>query len=1069
MSLLQVSRQENVFDTRPKSYPIQTIALEMRKGNATLPNHEAPIRTLKQVTLYAREIQEQKGKAAYEIIKQGMPQFAPAISPSGEMSGLCCLEYDDPDIDTAYAFVLACQNPHVVMVWRSLSLKPKILVRIDETDLSPSTFPHAWISASQMFEELGEADTSASRPHQLQNICYDPDLYINPEAIPLSWSIDNEAFSEILPQHFEPLMSALIRDLGSEYVEALERMEYKEDGVGTERVPCPFGGNHENDGWGYRSNGTRVIKNGENDWTLQCFKCGGKRKRYAETITPQQKLQRVANSQPIQTESLNENERAREDAVTENLQADTERTQIHLISDVTGSGKSHTTFAKAKEMQKRAVGVLPHTDLAQQAVEVAHKVGFFAPFHLKGRDVSWESSGIAEIPVERRDETLFDRNPCIMVDQVKTYTDKRIAGRTYCEHKCEFRGTCVKDYHLSQYKGLEEVDFLATCMPNLLYNPAARGFLHMLLTGGKKTPTDVDDVLSAALDLPPDEEKSFDMAIMDDYTIAGLYNECEATLEEIQETRKAWKGYAAGEFAGKILPAFLETEPKEIFQILSDAVDSLTDEQKELANSQLSQHARHGKIETAPKIFADADKQALSRYIIRFSDEGVLYIPKDALAYTALRKINVPVVELNKLPEDWKEGDDIVIPTSIVRALMSNIPLGGLSPVWQPQWTLLDQIETLKKSVGTPENAPVWIVEGTLMFSVPPQDSGLLSHIHMLSPHDETEPMRTAFKGQDVEILSHVGRPIEFQEDVKVYQYADHRLTAASVMEYPKDDGKRQLQAKPTGITAKSLERFEKLNDWAGSITGVTCFISYKEIAEMFDVHLDNFDVVTHFDRMAGLNLEGLTYLVVYGYPKVKHEVVISQALTQFAGDTEPIPTGTYDELTETLRYEENGLIIYEARYKDSRLESIRHQLATDKLQQAIGRARHVRWKGTTTVIFTNAPVPTITERSELFSDMSFKIATHPRDLADAMERINAAQESGDARVYQETTGVSEATAYRRTREGRERRNLAKSQADAKLRERALKILEDQPGISVNGIAELLGVSWHKANKVLGN
>ena len=141
-----------------------------------------------------------------------MPQFLPAVvarSRSTEdieaFSGLVCLEYDDDEIDTDYAFVLACQNPHVAMVWRSLSGKPKILVRVapesvDGEALSLSTFPHAWLTAVQMFEELGEADPSAARPFQLQNICYDPDRHLRLDAIPLAWSVDTETLRESVPR-----------------------------------------------------------------------------------------------------------------------------------------------------------------------------------------------------------------------------------------------------------------------------------------------------------------------------------------------------------------------------------------------------------------------------------------------------------------------------------------------------------------------------------------------------------------------------------------------------------------------------------------------------------------------------------------------------------------------------------------------------------------------------------------------------------------------------------------------------------------------------------------------------
>ena len=136
---MRVSRMDSVFATKLTPFPLETIALEMRKGTGTLANlHEdAPARTLSEVTEYARELRSTRGQAAYDEIKRTMPQFLPAVVATSRsaddiqaFSSLVCLEYDADAIDTDYAFVLACQNPHVAMVWRSLSMKPKVLVHV---------------------------------------------------------------------------------------------------------------------------------------------------------------------------------------------------------------------------------------------------------------------------------------------------------------------------------------------------------------------------------------------------------------------------------------------------------------------------------------------------------------------------------------------------------------------------------------------------------------------------------------------------------------------------------------------------------------------------------------------------------------------------------------------------------------------------------------------------------------------------------------------------------------------------------------------------------------------------
>ena len=93
------------------------------------------------------------------------------------------------------------------------------------------------------------------------------------------YSVHYAASRHINP--FKTLPFALASELGQEYIDAIERMEFNDKGIGKERVPCPFE-THQNDGWGLRSNATRIIRHDENDYSLQCFKCST-RKRYNKT------------------------------------------------------------------------------------------------------------------------------------------------------------------------------------------------------------------------------------------------------------------------------------------------------------------------------------------------------------------------------------------------------------------------------------------------------------------------------------------------------------------------------------------------------------------------------------------------------------------------------------------------------------------------------------------------------------------------------------------------------------------------------------------------------------------
>jgi len=289
-----VSRLDSVYDTHPREYLLSTIFKEMRQGNATLTDlaEDSPYRTLADVTERARELRYQRGnKEAYDLLKKGMPQFIPAAvlttrSDIKAFSNLVCLEWDG-DVDTAHAFVIGTQHPNVLAIWRSLSGNPKFLIPIapvsmDGDALTTQNFTHAWYSVSCMFEEIGDADPTAMNPTQPQALCYDPDLFVNDNALPVEWDIDEYAFEEAYQNLITPETLAYA-ELPVEYHIALQEMTWKPDGWGNTRVPCPWG-SHENDDWGSRSNATCIRKNGKNDFTLQCFKCPKpiSKRRYSE-------------------------------------------------------------------------------------------------------------------------------------------------------------------------------------------------------------------------------------------------------------------------------------------------------------------------------------------------------------------------------------------------------------------------------------------------------------------------------------------------------------------------------------------------------------------------------------------------------------------------------------------------------------------------------------------------------------------------------------------------------------------------------------------------------------------
>ena len=784
----------------------------------------------------------------------------------------------------------------------------------------------------------------------------------------------------------------------------------------------------------------------------KCFNCG---ETWYEIPPPEPTRKRSKFSHnpdftPEPTNTLDENRAKREQAADAFFERSESRTlEMHFVRDSTGTGKSHTYIAKAKTNDKRSLALLPHSELASQAVEIAFSHGFRA-FHFKGRGHNWSESGIEAIPVEMRTADLFSRNNCIMYDQIEAYTNRRMAARTYCELQCDFRSECV---HLEQYRAVERSNFVASATPNLLFDLNMRPYLKSIVRATSE-PTDVDVALDAMFEIESQPESKFDFAIVDDYGITGLFTEIEFSRSEFKALRKAWKGTPVADFARLIEKAFEKKKPHKIIQALRKALEKTETHHPEITEA-LTKHARRGVVRTAVRAkHSKESKRLLSEKQIEFTDNGRLFIPVDYDAYLELTKqgkfstddydaIRVPTIHPKHIDPDIDIGESVLIPTAYTQAILSGIPLDEITPIWSNHATPIKLIEIFLNSIGNPRNAPVKRQfrattnntenepDAILAFSIPPQAPvGIIDAIAMLSATTEPEAVKTAFEGQPVDFSTHIGNPVDFAKNVQVYQYQDARLTSASVFEYPTDDnGKRLLNHEPIGLTETAINRLDKLNDWAKQSTGLTAFISYKEFTtEPFIEHVDGFDVITHFDKTQGMNFDGLKYLVIFGYPKVRHDVLMNDARTQHASDTEPLPTGDYHELTHEITTTEHGYEITERQYQDPRLEIVRRQLASDKLDQSVGRARLPVWTDTTTILFTDAPVPRITDRATLFSKYAFERANTPGELSTAMDRITQAEQTANVKAVMESKGVSQRTAYEHTQANR---NEAKADRDA--------------------------------------
>ena len=788
------------------------------------------------------------------------------------------------------------------------------------------------------------------------------------------------------------------------------------------------------------------------------------------------KLKRSDTPTEIPTETLKENSESHESASDRFLTTEPPKDliQIQLVNIDTGGGKTYTEIKKAYDQGKRTLVQTGHNELAEQAVDIALQVGFKNPLHLKGREHNWDASGIKDIPFSERKTKLFEKNNCIMVERTKEYYKRNLAPMTFCMLFCPFReddqGNIICK-HLQQYIGLADRDFIATSNPNLFFDPSLHPYLQTLVNAKNET-TDEDLAIDAMLGTSSEEKQPFDLGIIDDYQLNTLYPEKKFTQSRFKALKEAWNGTETGEFATLMLKAFEQKEPQDILEAFQKAFENTAEHHTEI-EKHLTQHARKGVVQhTNRSIGSQETKKLLAEKWVVYTDGGKQFIPVNINAFLELKEKELPVIHPETLASDADIGQEVIIPHTPQAALQANVSLKDLTPVWQKGVTPINLLSMFLSQIGNPENAPVKREftkskkepNAVLKFSIPPQlPVGILTHIAMLSATVDPAETRKAFDGQPAVFSDFVGGTIKYAEGVETYQYQDARLTSGSVFEYPNDsEGKRLLQEKPTGLKASAEKRLTKLNDWAKATDGLTAFITYKDFVtnKALHKHVTGFDIVTHFDKVTGLNFDGLKYLVVFGHPKVNHEDVMEHGRKQYASDSEALPKADptqvgdkgkmiaeYTQLTEEVTLSENGYEITERRYKDQRLEKIRHQLSTEKLKQATGRARLIRWEDTITILVTNTPVKGFTERATLFSDATLKLSETPSEIPAAMERIQEAEETGDVKAIMETKDVSRRTAERDTQPARKERD----------REREQEILTlHQDGLSTRAISAKL-------------
>ena len=759
-------------------------------------------------------------------------------------------------------------------------------------------------------------------------------------------------------------------------------------------------------------------------------------KRSDLTYTAPKRLEINPTEQDTYKETLHrpeENEASLQNAITDFLRhLESNHNDIphyFILKYATGIGKSYGGLANAKKLGKKVLSLLFNHDLAAEQTHTAEKLGYNA-YRFRGRSYNFENSNLRSIPLQMRkqNETLFRSHQvmCPVYDDLEPYQNKRINPYMMC-FTCPLLDACKSEGYWSQFPELRRADYLSACIQDIIFNPDFWTLLDTFLIGSvpfEIPETDEEAAIGAMLGLQDNETQDifqpFDFAMIDDYTTAGLYSEAHYTLEEIANLKNAWAGTRTGKVLKQIHESIVllyHDSTQHAVDLLTALFDSLDAETKEAVNTNLTQHA-------------DRDEY----------------------------------------------GE--VIPTAPWAALRNGIAsLDTLTPVWHSKdWTLLHQLETIINHCQNTSQAPMFIDDsGNITLSIPPQVHLKLKAVLLMSATADFEATKNAFRGQVVTFTTSEGKPAHWANGVKAFQYVNARWTTQSIFEHQKDENGKTVyddDRKPIieGLTPKAVEMLQKLTELARADSRKCVFIGYKdfvdgEIAELEVVKTlhDAFDTVTHYDIAPGMNFEGYKIFVTFGYPKIHRNTIKREARVQHTHDTELL---NFDYITTT----EKGKVYTSThgRYTDPRVEKIRQQLSTQKLQQATGRARPTRWTDTITIAFTAEPIPGFTELATPFVDEDWQ-TTESFDLTAVIEarRLREQRAAGltaenTIEEWQEVLGCS--YEYARQLWHKAGGQAHKVDKDTELAKRALELTQQH---SQRKTADMLGISLGKLQTLL--
>ena len=275
---IKVGRLPHHRSNRPKAYPLSVIYNEIRTGKTTIGRNGMNI---KGYTERARAYRA-TDTDAYKKMKVYAPAFCPAgtLDASRQIvqpSGYLLIEFDNLGSDASVLQWQISEEPATTTVFRTMSGEGiAAIVTLAHVPEDALQHRHAWLAAADYYSHIAEADVSDAKQNQLRALCHDPDIYVNPDSMPLDWEINTEGYQKTFPVNMQFTAVTGPDSLTEEYFDAIRSTGWLKNGWSVDAVPCPME-EHSNDGWSLDSNRCHVrCLDDTPGYLFHCFKCGQK-------------------------------------------------------------------------------------------------------------------------------------------------------------------------------------------------------------------------------------------------------------------------------------------------------------------------------------------------------------------------------------------------------------------------------------------------------------------------------------------------------------------------------------------------------------------------------------------------------------------------------------------------------------------------------------------------------------------------------------------------------------------------------------------------------------------------